>query len=246
MRRERRESARVRSECRPRRKKRTERADSQMLFGHNSNVKVGETLYHVQTEDRGASHAVIDTMVYHSGRVLHRRANSYADLLPLDAAREEALKLRVSTQHQAVLNELRSGTLKFSQSAAPAVAAKTSAGIAPKAVPSAGAAPDSLVLRLLNAKDWLTGKRATLQVLVFEKADGAVVSGARVTARIEGAAELAQHSSATGLDGKAKLAFDMPRLVGADSALVIEANHGKAHARLHFQLRAKPKVPAGG
>src|SRR5882762_7758991 len=90
-----------------------------MLFGHNSNVKVGEMLYHVQTEDRGASHAVIDTMVYHSGRVLHRRANSYADLLPLDAAREQALKDRVSTQHQAILDELRSGVLKLAQQAPP-------------------------------------------------------------------------------------------------------------------------------
>jgi hypothetical protein len=221
-----------------------------MLFGHNSNVKVGETTYHVQTEDRGTSHAVIDTMVYHSGRVLHRRANSYADLLPLDASREEALKLRVSTQHQAVLNELRSGGLKLAPPVAPAVAAKPPAAApavvnAANPVPSAGAA-DSLVLRLLNAKDWLTGKRATLQVLVFEKTDGAVVPGARVMARIDGAAEPAQYSSATGLDGKAQLAFDMPRLGGGDCALVIEASKGKAQARLHFQLRAKPKVPAGG
>jgi hypothetical protein len=216
-----------------------------MLFGHNSNVKVGDTTYHVQTEDRGTSHAMIDTMVYHSGRVLHRRANSYADLLPLDASREEALKLRVSTQHQTVLNELRSGSLKLAPPLATAGAAKPSADTTPKPVPSA-VAPDSLVLRLLNAKDWLAGKRATLHVLVFEKKDGAVVSGARVTARIEGAAEPAQHSSATGLDGKAQLAFDMPRLTGGDCALVIEANNGKANARLHFQLRAKPKVPAGG
>ena len=94
-----------------------------MLFGHNSNVKVGEMLYHVQTEDRGTSHAVIDTMVYHSGRVLHRRANSYTDLLPLDGAREQALKERVSIQHQAVLDELRSGVLKFVQQASSPTAA---------------------------------------------------------------------------------------------------------------------------
>lgn len=223
-----------------------ERADSQMLFGHNSNVKVGETIYHVQTEDRGASHAVIDTMVYHSGRVLHRRANSYADLLPLDPAREEALKLRVSTQHQAVLDELRSGALKLAPPIAPAVTGKPPAGGEAKAGSSASAPSDSLVLRLLNAKDWLTGRRASLQVLVFEKTDGAVVSGARVTAHIEGAAEPTKYSSATGLDGKAQLAFDMPRLSGADCALVIEASNGKSQARLHFQLRAKPKVPAGG
>jgi hypothetical protein len=207
-----------------------------MLFGHNSNVKVGETVYHVQTEDRGTSHAVIDTMVYHSGRVLHRRANSYADLLPLDPAREEKLKQRVSAQHQAMLEELRSGTLKLAQHAMPAAPVKL----------SVDGARDSLSLELLNAKTWLSGKRATLQVLVSQKEGGAAVSGAGVTARIEGAAEPAQYSTATGLDGKAQLAFDMPRLAGAECALVIEANKGKAQARLHFQLRAKPKVPAGG
>jgi hypothetical protein len=202
-----------------------------MLFGHNSNVKVGDTVYHVQTEDRGASHAVIDTMVYQGGRVLHRRANSYADLLPLDSAREQALKERVSTQHRAVLDELRSGALKLAQHV-PAAAAPT--------------VIDSLALELLNAKSWLSGKRATLQVLVSKKDDGAAVSGARVTARIDGAAEPSEYSTATGTDGKAQLAFDMPRLAAAECALVIEGYNGKSQARLQFQLRAKPKIPAAG
>jgi hypothetical protein len=211
-----------------------------MLFGHNSNVKIGEMHYHVQTEDRGTSHAVIDTMVYHNGRVLHRRANSYSDLLPLDARREEELKQRVSAQHQAILEELRSGSLKLAQHAMPAAPAK------PKAAPSDAGARDSLSLELLNAKNWLAGRRATLQILVSQKENGAAVSGASVTARIEGAAEPARYSTASGLDGKARLAFDMPQLAGAECALVIEASNGKAQARLHFQLRAKPKVPAAG
>jgi len=81
--------------------------------------------------------------------VLHRRANSYTDLLPLDGAREQALKERVSTQHQAVLDELRSGVLSWRSRLAPAAAPVVS---------------DSLALELLNAKSWLAGKRATLQV----------------------------------------------------------------------------------
>jgi hypothetical protein len=216
-----------------------------MLFGHNSNVKIGETVYHVQTEDRGTSHAVIDTMVYQSGRVLHRRANSYADLLPLDGERELVLKQRVGAQHQSVLEELRSGSLKFAQ-ATPA--ARPAPEIRTQETPldlAAAAASNALSIELLNAKNWLSGKRALLQVLVFGKQDGAPISGAGVTARIEGAAEPAQHSTATGLDGKAQLAFEMPRLAGTECALVIEANSGKERARLQFQLRAKPKVPAG-
>jgi hypothetical protein len=105
---------------------------------------------------------------------------------------------------------------------------------------------DSLALELLNSKSWLSGKRATLQVLVSRKGDGAAVSGARVTARIDGAAEPSQYSTATGTDGKAQLAFDMPRLAGAECALVIEGYNGKSEARLQFQLRAKPKLPAAG
>jgi hypothetical protein len=163
--------------------------------------------------------------------VLHRRTNTYFDLLPLDAAREEKLKQRVSGQHHAILEELRAGTLKLAQQGAPA---------------AAPAANDSLALELLNAKSWLSGKRATLQVLVFRKADGAGVSGARVTARIEGAAEPSEYSTATGTDGKAQLGFEMPRLAAAECALVIEGYNGKSQARLQFQLRAKPKIPAAG
>jgi hypothetical protein len=212
-----------------------------MTFGHNSNVKVGATQYHVQTEDRGASHAVIDTMVYQGGRVLHRRANSYADLLPLDAHREEVLKDRVSAQHHAVLEELSSGALKLAQQASPVPTAKS-----PTDGPSDKGAGGSLAIELLNAKTWLAGRRATLQISVFQKDDRHGVSGAHVIARIDGAAEPAQFSTATGPDGNARLAFDMPRLDAADCALVIEASHGQARANLHFHLRAKPKVPAAG
>ena len=82
-----------------------------MPFGHNSNVTIAGDTYHVQTEERGAAHALIDTTVYLRGRVLHRRTNSFSDLLPLDSDREEALKLRVDTQHRKVVDEIRSGKL---------------------------------------------------------------------------------------------------------------------------------------
>jgi len=203
-----------------------------MLFGHNSNVKVGETVYHVQTEDRGTSHAVIDTMVYHSGRVLHRRANSYTDLLPLEWRARASFEGTSEHSAPSGLDELRSGVLKLAQQAAPAAAPVVS---------------DSLALELpqlrkagwpvsaLRCRFWSSGK-----------SDGAGVSGARVTARIDGASEPSEYSTATGTDGKAQLAFDMPRLAAAECALVIEGYNGKSQARLQFQLRAKPRIPAAG
>jgi hypothetical protein len=207
-----------------------------MLFGHNSNVTAGDTTYHVQTEDRGASNALIDTTVYFRGRVLYRRTNNYFDLLPLNPGHEQALKVRLDEQHRAVVEEIRSGALhlalpqdeKFS---------------APAAAPHSASTHKVLSLELINAKTWLSGKRALLQIAVRNQSNHAV-EGAKVTARVDGAAEVSEFSAQTGPSGNAQFEFDMPRLAGAEPALVIEAFHSNARGHLRFQLRTKPSVPA--
>ena len=203
-----------------------------MLFGHNSNVKAGDTTYHVQTEDRGTTNALIDTTVYFHGRVLHRRTNNYFDLLPLSPDTEQALKLRLDEQHHTVVEEIRTGALHLSVPQDENDAAR-----------AAAPTPKALLLELINAKTWLTGKRASLQVAVRNRTNQAV-QGAKVTARVNGAAEISEYSTETGPFGHAQLEFAMPRLAGAEPALVIEASHGNARGHLRFQLRTKPRVPS--
>jgi hypothetical protein len=204
-----------------------------MLFGHNSNVTVGADTVHVQTEDRGANHAFIDTTVHWHGRVLHRRTNNYQDLLPLDAERENRLKSRLDDQHRAVVEEIRSGALKLLFPAAPPEAAFPAT---PKAQPSMAA----LKVELINAKTWLTGKHATLQLQVRD-ANGNAISGAEAKARVEGAEKPVEFVGLTGKDGSVTLQFEMPRLGGQEVALVIEAALDGAKGHLRFQLRAKPR-----
>jgi hypothetical protein len=208
-----------------------------MLFGHNTNVKVGDTTYHVQTEDRGATNALIDTTVYFHGRVLHRRTNNYFDLLPLNSKSEQALKQRLDQQHRTVVEELRTGGLHLplpQETKSPAAAGASNTASVPKV----------LTLVLVNSKTWLAGKRATLDVSVQNRESGEALNHARVVARVEGASEPSEFKTETGVDGRALLEFDMPRLSGADPALVIEASDGDAKGQLRFQLRARPKVPA--
>jgi len=197
-----------------------------MVFGHNTNVTRDGAVYHVQTEDHGVAHALIDTTVYCRGHVLHRRTNNYLDLLPLDAEREAAMKARLDQQHQGVLEEIRTGVLLLKP-------------------PPASLIPESstLTLELLNAKSWLAGKRAKLHIAVRHKEGGSGVASAHVVARIDGAETSGGFTTKTGKDGQAHLEFDMPRLSGAEPVLVIEASEGKAKGSLRFQLRAKPRVP---
>jgi len=203
-----------------------------MLFGHNSNVTIGTDIVHVQTEDRGANHAFIDTTVHWKGRVLHRRTSNYLDLLPLDAEREAVVKARLDEQHRVVIDEIRSGELKLTFPAAPqaAVAAKSLPLVTP-----------ALKLELTNAETWLSGKEATLHLAVRD-VTGNPAAGAEAKARVEGAQNPAEFAAQTGTDGAATLRFEMPKLSGADAALVIEATHGAAKGQLRFQLRAKSRA----
>lgn len=207
-----------------------------MLFGHNSNVTVAGTTYHVQTEERGLAHAQIDTTVYLRGHVLHRRTSNYRDLLPLSPDREETLRVRVEKQHRIVVDEIRSGKLRLSVPEVDKAPASGNQQYLPES-------SNPLHLKLLNAKTWLAGKRAHLQILVQDHANNPVEHAA-VTAKVEGAAQPAVFSCESGSLGDAQFEFEMPHLAGREAALVIEASSGKSRAHLRFQLRAKPEMPS--
>ncbi len=242
------------------------------MFGHNTNIKLGGVTYHVQTEDRGVSHALIDTTVYFRGRVLHRRTNNYYDLLPLNKDSEQALQLRVEEQHRTVLEEMRDGTLQLglppaaltSDIAASATQETTQEpvqeptqepavnGVQPPAEEAPGATPAEevsvvreprkLLLELLNAKSWLSGKQAHLQIAVKEEGGGPI-AGARVLAAIEGAAEPQAYEGVTGETGTTEIRFEMPRITGQEPALLLRAEMQDRSGHLRFALRAKPRVP---
>jgi hypothetical protein len=209
-----------------------------MIFGFNTDVKAGDSTYHVQTEDRGAANALIDTVVYCGGRIVHRRTGNYLDLLPLDADREAALKLRLDDQHRGVLEAIRSGELQ------PALPSKSQMRepLAPEQEAPAEIS-SSLQLSLENASSWLAGKRATLEIAVRDKA-GNAVGDAKITVQIVGAAQPAEFFTTAEVDGRARVEFDMPRLSGAEPAVVIEAASAAGKGSLRFQLRPKPRAPS--
>jgi hypothetical protein len=97
---------------------RAEADSASMSAGFNSNVRVGEVVYHVQTEQRGAGGGVIDTVVYIAGRVIHRvKTNLHDDKArdesALSASDDVALSAsdRVERQHKNIIAQLESGAL---------------------------------------------------------------------------------------------------------------------------------------
>jgi hypothetical protein len=212
-----------------------------MVFGHNTNVTLGTIIYHVQTEDRGISHALIDTTVYYRGRVLHRRTNSYFDLLPLDGDREQALKLRLDEQHRTVLEEMRAGGIQLT--IPQGEESPVEPPVAPGESPGVAEALRKLRVELANARSWLTGKHASLQIFVHEE-NGVPATGARVEVEIEGSTEPQVYVAEVANSGQAQIDFEMPKIAPGEAALAIRALKPDAEGQLRFALRAKPKVPS--
>ena len=213
-----------------------------MVFGHNTNLKFGVFTFHIQTEDRGEPHALIDTTVYYHGRVLHRRTNNYFDLLPMDEDREQALRLRVDEQHRMVIDEIRSGALQLAvppDTAAMRPAEKPPIAEAP--APVASAEPKKLVLRLTNAKSWLSGKHAKLQISVCDE-DGTAASDAQIKVEFDGSEGGQSIQGQTDSQGEAVIEFELPRITSPDAAMVIWGESLRGKGYLRFALRAKPRV----
>ena len=213
-----------------------------MVFGHNTNLRIGNVTFHVQTEDRGASHALIDTTVYFHGRVLHRRSNNYFDLLPLTEDTQQALKLRLDEQHRTVIDEIRGGRLRLA--IPPTNDASRQEGQAAPVHPMQQNPQNEsrkLLLELTNAKSWLAGKHAKLLVSVREQ-NGEPVLGANIRVEIEGSEHEFVQVGQTSSEGLVQVEFDMPRISGPEAALVIQGENHGANGHLRFSLRAKPRV----
>lgn len=196
-----------------------------MSSGFNTDVRVGDHVFHVQTEDRGPSRPVIDTAVYQNGRVLHRRSSSYEQFAATPGFSTDALRQRVEAQHRVVIEELRAGPLAAEISAA-ADKAKQTGGIQ---------------VQLLNPGSWLSAGTVSLDMEIVGRADRQPQAGAQVEATIEGALGDAQHTGTSDSQGRVRIQFPLPPLGKGDLALVILARAEAGRDEIRFTMRSRPK-----
>ena len=197
-----------------------------MSMGFNSNVGVGDAVYHVQTEDRGLNHPFVDTVVLSGGQVVYRRSVGYQDLLSAAALDEAVLGARIEQQHREVLEGVRAGSLPLER--------------------PQPAAPAAIAVRLCNPTSWLVAGQASLEVEVLSRPGRRPVAAADVKVSIEGAAEgeTSQFASQTEADGRARLRFRMPPLAEhPNPALVIRVRGAGAQEQVRYRLKPKPPGP---
>ncbi len=136
-----------------------------MIFGFNTDIKQGDTVYHVQSEAR-ESELLLQTQVFVRGRCIGKRATPYGEKAGRRFYRP-AKRAGLRDQHRLVLDAIRDGRLDDV--------------LDKRETPETLAAIKELDLHWMNANSVHSDRNLTMRLRVTES--GSAVSGARLTVR---------------------------------------------------------------
>jgi hypothetical protein len=81
-----------------------------MITGYNTDVRHDGHIYHVQTEDRGQSNPVLESLVYMGGTIIAKKATPYSTQLQ-QGATEEMIASLLKRQHQVIIAAIKAGRI---------------------------------------------------------------------------------------------------------------------------------------
>jgi len=190
-----------------------------MIFGFNTDVKHGDTIYHVQSEAR-ETERLLQTQVFVRGRCVGKRATSYArkgDAQLGDTQKEKQLR----EQHRLVLDAIREGKLE---------------SVLDRPEPEVLATVKELDVEWLNAGSVHADRALTMQLRVTE--GGEAAPGARLVFRFArpGAAPFYTQAVADS-GGSAEIKIEVEESALPDASLLVQANFEGRTATRKFVLR---------
>ncbi len=190
-----------------------------MIFGFNTDVKHGDTIYHVQSEAREGEQ-LLQTQVFVRGRCIGKRARPYGtpnENQPGDTQKEQQLR----EQHRLVLDAIREGKLD---------------SMLDRGEPEALATVKELEVQWLNADSVVSESHLTMQLRVTE--GGNAAPGARLTFRFArpGAVPFYTQAVADAV-GSAEIKIEVDEMGLPDASLLVQANYEGRTATRKFVLR---------
>lgn len=191
-----------------------------MIFGFNTDVKHGDTIYHVQSEAR-ENEKLLQTQVFVRGRCIGKKAVSYAVSAAQPDFGDSQKELQLRDQHRQVLEAIKEGKLE---------------SILDRAETESLTGIKQLDVLWENANSVHSNRNFTMQLRVTEA--GTAVASARLTfrfARPDAAPFYTQAVTDSG--GGAVISFEVDEAVLPDSSVIVQANHEGRTVTRKFALR---------
>lgn len=192
-----------------------------MIFGFNTDVKQGDTVYHVQSEAR-ENELILQTQVFVRGRCIGKKATSYAEQIARGNFSDQQKEQILRDQHRQVLDAIREGQVEemFDR--------KDSAETL--------AAVKELDLQWLNADSVRSENSVIMNLRVTE--GGSAVEGARLTFRFSRPDASPFYTQvATNSGGYAEMKVDFEESALPDASVLVQASFGGRTATRKFRLR---------
>ena len=191
-----------------------------MIFGFNTDVKHGDTIYHVQSEAREGE-LLLQTQVFGRGRCIGKKATSYAAKTSESQFGDSQKEQLLREQHRQVLDAIREGKLD---------------NVLDQPEPETLAKVKELEVQWLNSESVHTEHNLTMQLRVTE--GGSAASGARLTFRFArpGAAPFYTQAVADS-GGAAEIKIEVEEAALPDASLLVQANFEGRTATRKFLLR---------
>jgi hypothetical protein len=222
-----------------------------VLTGYNTDIDHAGTTYHVQTEDKGRSNPIVESLVYARGEILYSRRTSYRELVD-EEVESNAIATLMERQHHDIVDAIRHGRLtELSDDPGP-VGDDDDTGISrddvgpPEATGEPADAPVDeptldevildylaaqrgrahLILHAVEKQDFVYGKDAEISISAVDSESNSVQSGVRITVLFKSTSEprrLVLAEGETDEEGVFRAATPLPEFSGGTSAVVITA-----------------------
>ncbi|MEE8524118.1 MAG: hypothetical protein V3T72_09315 [Thermoanaerobaculia bacterium] len=224
-----------------------------MITGHNTDVKYGDLVLHVQTEDKGHKNPFIESLIYFGGQVVVAKRASYADLLQNGKGDDEITAL-MDHQHRMMIKAIQAGKFDdkirlFAPLKSPAEEKPTGAF---DLAEEAGRTLDQVILEYLTSEaeqeqlllvleedvELKAGNSVDLALRARSSKNGDPIVGAEVNVKMistfGGPRTLGLGE--TDDDGFLRLVIDIPSVDGGTAALIITATAVIGQAELKHLL----------
>jgi hypothetical protein len=190
------------------------------IFGFNTDVKSGNTVYHVQTEAR-VSDLVVQTLVFVKGLCVGKRTTSYAQEAAKAGFSDQVIHELLKTQHRTVVDSITAGRMESALGKVGEVQDIGSSGLSLKWIKADAIGPQHAI------------------VLHFQVTDGgSPVAGAQLLARLASAANAPVIARTTSdSSGNAEMHLAPTEELRRDPAIMVQATHAGKSATRKFRLK---------
>jgi len=179
------------------------------IFGFNTDVKLEDTTYHVQSEARQAD-LLLQTMVFVKGQCVGKRTTSYAQKNIQPGFTEEATHQMLKAQHKTMVDTIQQGDIASALTITGDVEDIEGDGLSLKWLGSPSLEAGSLSLKLLVSDQGVAIPSANIWVMHFASTDTPMIM-----------------TTATNADGQSDLAIPINAQLEAEQAVMIRARHGE-------------------